>query len=69
MQRSRLRPPGLQRTLAAQRFWSDEGGQAATEYVLVIGLISIPLYVAFQYLFKKFLHDFIAAVITTFTRG
>jgi hypothetical protein len=25
--------------------------------------------VAFQVLFKKFLHDFIAAVITTFTRG
>lgn len=50
-------------------FLRDESGQAATEYVLVIGLISIPIFVIFEAVFKKFLHDFIAAVINTFTRG
>ena len=50
-------------------FPADERGQAATEYVLVIGLISIPLYLAFKLVFEIFLHDFIAAVITNFTRG
>jgi Flp pilus assembly pilin Flp len=69
MQQSRSRTIPLCLFYEAQRFLADEHGQAATEYVLVIGLISIPIYVAFQYLFKKFLHDFIAAVITTFTRG
>jgi Flp pilus assembly pilin Flp len=69
MQESRSRTTQLRLSSSAQRFLADERGQAATEYVLVIGLISIPIYVAFQYLFKKFLHDFIAAVITTFTRG
>lgn len=54
---------------SARSLWSDERGQAATEYILVIGLISIPLYLAFKYLFERFLHDFIAAVITNFTRG
>jgi Flp pilus assembly pilin Flp len=52
-----------------QSFLGDERGQAATEYILVVGLISIPIFVAFEAVFKKFLHDFIASVINTFTRG
>jgi len=47
----------------------DERGQAATEYILVIGLISIPLYLAFKLAFDLFLKEFIAAVIGSFTRG
>lgn len=47
----------------------DERGQAATEYILVIGLISVPLYLAFKAAFELFLEDFIAAVIGSFTRG
>ena len=47
----------------------DERGQAATEYILVIGLISIPLYIAFKLAFDLFLKDFISAVIGSFTRG
>jgi Flp pilus assembly pilin Flp len=60
---------GVRLRASARALLADEKGQAATEYVLVIGLISIPLYLAFEILFKKFLHDFIAAVITNFTRG
>ena len=52
-----------------QRLLKDDSGQAATEYILVIGLISIPIYVAFEVVFRKFLEDFIAAVIGSFTRG
>lgn len=47
----------------------DERGQAATEYILVIGLISVPLYVVFKVAFDLFLSKFIAAVIGSFTRG
>jgi Flp pilus assembly pilin Flp len=52
-----------------RQYLRDERGQAATEYILIIGLISLPLYVAFKAMFDLFLHDFIAAVIGSFTRG
>lgn len=54
---------------SVQSFLRDESAQAATEYILVIGLISIPIFVIFEAVFKQFLHDFIASVINTFTRG
>jgi Flp pilus assembly pilin Flp len=57
------------RSVSVAAFLRDESGQAATEYVLVIGLISIPIFVAFETLIKKFLQEFIASVINTFTRG
>ncbi len=63
------RPLVVRLRAAVRKLAGDERGQAASEYVLVIGLISIPLFIAFQALFKKFIHDFIAAVITNFTRG
>ena len=47
----------------------DDRGQAATEYILVIGLISVPLYIAFKLAFDLFLREFISAVIGSFTRG
>ncbi len=58
---------GLVRTL--RQYLRDESGQAATEYILVIGLISLPIYVAFKVVFDMFLHDFITAIIGSFTRG
>jgi Flp pilus assembly pilin Flp len=51
------------------KYLRDERGQAATEYILLIGLISIPIYLAFKLAFEIFLKDFIAAVIGSFTRG
>ncbi len=50
-------------------FWEDESGQAASEYVLIIGLISIPIYLAFKILFVRVLNAFISSVISSFTRG
>jgi Flp pilus assembly pilin Flp len=50
-------------------FLADESGQSTTEYILIIGLISIPIYLAFNVVLKDFLHDFIAALIGSFTRG
>lgn len=56
-------------TTRLRRLLADESGQAATEYILIIGLISIPIYAAFELVFKQFLEDFIAAIIGSFTRG
>lgn len=50
-------------------FWGDESGQAATEYILIIGLISIPIFVVFKKLVITFLDTFISSVISSFTRG
>ncbi|HVT45098.1 MAG TPA: hypothetical protein VMT00_11980 [Thermoanaerobaculia bacterium] len=50
-------------------YWKDECGQSATEYILIIGLISVPIWVAFKLLLEKFLKEFVAKVIGTFTRG
>lgn len=50
-------------------FLADESGQSTTEYILIIGLISIPIWLAFNVVLKEFLHDFIAALIGSFTRG
>jgi Flp pilus assembly pilin Flp len=52
-----------------KRYLRDERGQAVTEYILIIGLISLPIYVLFKAAFKLFLHDFITAVVGSFTRG
>jgi Flp pilus assembly pilin Flp len=57
------------RRVSFAAFLRDESGQAATEYVLIIGLISIPIFVIFEKLLKKFVNEFIASVINTFTRG
>ncbi len=50
-------------------FCGDESGQAATEYILIIGLISIPIFVVFKKLVITFLDTFISSVISSFTRG
>ena len=52
-----------------RRFLGDESGQATTEYVLIVGLISIPIWWAFNVVVRKFLDSFIGALIGTFTRG
>lgn len=66
MSRARRIEAGM-RTIRA--YCRDERGQAATEYILIIGLISIPLYIAFKFAFDMFLRDFISALIGSFTRG
>lgn len=50
-------------------FASDSRGQAATEYILVIAMISIPLYVAVKFAFELFIEDMLTALIRSFTRG
>lgn len=52
-----------------RQYLRDESGQSTTEYILIIAMISIPIYVAFKKLFEILLRDFIAALIESFTRG
>lgn len=50
-------------------FFADDSGQSTTEYILVIGLISVPIFAAFKLLMNFFLKQFIASVIKSFTQG
>ena len=47
----------------------DDSGQSTTEFILIIGLISIPIYILFKVAFQKFINAFVAALIGSFTRG
>ena len=51
------------------RFLADESGQSATEYILIIGLISVPIWVVFKLVLQKLLSGFITNLINAFTRG
>ena len=51
------------------RFLADQSGQSATEYILIIGLISVPIWVLFKLVLQKFLSGFITNLINSFTRG
>jgi hypothetical protein len=46
-----------------------EAGQATTEFVLLVSLVSIPVYLAVRAMMQVVLHDFIVALITRFTQG
>lgn len=50
-------------------FLCDESGQAMTEYILVIGLIGLPIFFAFRFAIVRFLNVFISNVVSSFTRG
>jgi Flp pilus assembly pilin Flp len=49
--------------------WLDDSGQSMTEYILIIGLITLPVYVLFKTVFQRFINRFVAALIGSFTRG
>lgn len=44
-------------------------GQATTEFVLLVSLISIPLYLAVRAVMQTVLKDFITTLINRFTQG
>jgi len=44
-------------------------GQATTEFVLLVALVSVPLWVALTKLMNVVLRDFIVTLISRFTQG
>ena len=50
-------------------FLVDESGQSTTEYILIIAMISIPIYAALKTLTEKLIGGFVKALIQAFTRG
>jgi hypothetical protein len=46
-----------------------QAGQATTEFVLLVSLVSIPLFLALKKLMQVVLHDFITTLIAGFTQG
>ena len=63
------------RGTSLRRFWRSRraarrmSGQATTEFVLLVSLISIPIYVAVRKLMQVVLRDFITTLIERFTQG
>jgi len=50
-------------------FLFDESGQSTTEYILLIAMISIPIYAALKKMMEKLIGGFVKALIQAFTRG
>lgn len=46
-----------------------QSGQATTEFVLLVSLVSIPIWVLLRLLMEAVLRDFMTALIERFTRG
>jgi len=46
-----------------------QSGQATTEFVLLVSLVSIPLFLALKAMMQVVLHDFIMSLIARFTQG
>jgi hypothetical protein len=44
-------------------------GQATTEFVLLVALVSVPIWVAVRLLMQAVLRDFMTALVERFTRG
>jgi len=40
-----------------------------TEYVLIIGLVTLFVYAAFKPVFERFINSFVASLVGSFTRG
>ena len=50
-------------------FLVDESGQSTTEYILIIAMISIPIYAALKKMMEKLIGGFVKALIQAFTKG
>lgn len=50
-------------------FLADESGQSTTEYILIIAMISIPIYAALKKMMEKLIGGFVKALIQAFTKG
>jgi hypothetical protein len=44
-------------------------GQATTEFVLLVALVSVPIWLAVRLLMQAVLRDFMTALVERFTRG
>lgn len=47
----------------------SESGQATTEFVLLVALVAIPIWLAVRALMQVVVRDFIVALIERFTQG
>ncbi len=52
-----------------REFLRDDSGQAMTEYILVIALVGLPIFLLFKIALVNFLNVFISNIVSAFTRG
>lgn len=52
---------------AFDSYLRDESGQSTTEFILIIGLISVPIYVIFEKVFIRFFSQFVTSLISSLT--
>jgi Flp pilus assembly pilin Flp len=48
---------------------SGQSGQATTEFVLLVALVAVPMWVLIRALMQVVLKDFIVTLISRFTQG
>jgi hypothetical protein len=48
---------------------SGEAGQATTEFVLLVALVAIPIWLLLRLLMQVVLRDFLVTLIARFTQG
>lgn len=59
----------LRRPLKARLSFVRQAGQATTEFVLLVSLIAVPIWILLRGLMQLVLRDFIVNLVTRFTQG
>ena len=50
-------------------YLSDEAGQSTTEFILLVSLISVPIYFGARGFMDIFLRRFVTAIVESLTKG
>lgn len=59
----------MRRLTFVRDYLSDDSAQSTTEYILIIGLISVPIWVAFKVVLERLVVRYIKKVVNSFSRG
>ncbi len=51
------------------RFLRDDRGQSTTEFILLVSLISVPLFILIDRFMRVFLEKYISGIVNKFTSG
>ncbi len=52
-----------------RQFFKDDRGQSTTEFILLVSLISVPLFILIDRFMRVFLEEYISGIVNKFTSG